>query len=110
MKKPHFEKHATLGELYGPAMEIDNEADARLYLEALIEYCVEKWGKSRHEADTIQRANLGYYAGYYDNTTRERVERLFGCAHPIFGKISENGAPSMQEAFAAGLKAAQNTK
>jgi hypothetical protein len=55
----------------------------------------------------VERHNLGYFAGYYDNETRERVERLFKCSHPIFGSIAKNGAPTAKEALAAGMVAAK---
>lgn len=56
----------------------------------------------RPEAEQIVRDNLGYFAGYYDAETRERVERLYNCQHPIFGKISEHGIPTPEEAFELG--------
>lgn len=36
--------------------------------------------------------------------TRARVERLFRCAHPIFGAIAEVGPPPAEEAFRKGLE------
>jgi hypothetical protein len=60
----------------------------------------------RAEAERIERANLGYYAGYYSTATRERVERLFSCAHPIFGAIASAGAPTPAEALLSGAVAA----
>lgn len=79
-------RESTIRELYGPAMEIADEAEATAYFERLVAHHMEHFGQSRDEAETIQRANLGYYAGYYDHETRQRVERVFCCAHPIFGK------------------------
>jgi len=93
----------TIGEAYGPAMEIKTEEEAKEYFEALVERCM-RGGKSREESEKITRNNLGYYAGYYDNATRARVERLFSCAHPVFGAIAEVGAPTMEEAFEMGMK------
>jgi hypothetical protein len=93
----------TIGEKYGPAMEITEQAEADAYFEQCVEHTM-TFGRTRHEAETIERANLGYYAGYYDAATRERVERLFACAHPVFGKIDRFGAPTADEAFAAGLR------
>jgi hypothetical protein len=95
----------TIGEKYDPAMRIIEQDKADAYFEECVRHSMEHWGKSRIEAEAIERANLGYYAGYYDSETRERVERLFKCAHPIFGSIANNGSPAAQEAFAAGLKA-----
>lgn len=78
----------TIGEKYGYAMQITNEGEALEYLNACIEHTM-SFGHSRGEAERIEKANLGYYAGYYDNETRQRVERLFACAHPVFGKASD---------------------
>jgi len=95
----------TIGQKYGPAMEITEQAQATEYFERCVEHCM-NFGKSRDEAEAIERANLGYYAGYYNNETRMRVERLFSCAHPIFGSIADKGIPTPEEAFEAGRKLA----
>ena len=58
----------------------------------------------RNEAERIERSNIGYFAGYYDSSTRETVEELFDCQRPVFGSISENGPPSMEDAFRAGFE------
>ncbi len=57
---------------------------------------------TRPDAERLVRENLGYFAGYYDDETRARVEKLYNCVHPIFGKIAEHGAPSSAEAFQLG--------
>ncbi len=89
-------------------MEITDQAAAEAYFEECVQhnmiYGVKKHARS--EAEKIERANLGYYAGYYDSETRERVERLFKCSHPIFGSISKNGSPTVEEAFEAGKRMA----
>lgn len=89
----------TIGDLYGPAMEITDEEQAKLYLEALIERDLQ-FGKTPEEAHAIELANLGYFAGYCSYETRERVQKLFGAVHPIFG----SSKPTPEEAFNAGLK------
>lgn len=94
-------KDATMGECYDPAMKITEQAEADAYFEALIQRSMTHFGQAREEAESIQRQNLGYYAGYGSSETRKRVERLFCCAHPIFGPISL-GAPTPEQAFAAG--------
>ena len=94
----------TWGELYGPAMTITDETQAQTYFEKLVKGTMEETAYSLEDAERIVRHNLGYYAGYYDNETRERVERLFQCEHPIFGAIKEKGAPTAREAFEAGIK------
>lgn len=100
---------------YGPAMEITDQAEADAYFERLVEHTA-LWmiedGRAkdpraaRPEAETIERQNLGYYAGYYSQETRERVERLFRCAHPVFGAIAEQGPPTSDQALVAGVRMA----
>jgi hypothetical protein len=48
--------------------------------------------------------STAFFAGYYDSETRERVERLFKCQHPIFGSAQ----PTQREALAAGMVAARS--
>jgi hypothetical protein len=94
----------TIGAKYGPAMDITDQAEASAYLEKCVEHSM-RHGSSREEALRIERAYLGYHAGYYNHETRARVEKLFQCAHPVFGAISERGAPTADEALRLGLKA-----
>jgi hypothetical protein len=61
-------------------------------------------GMSVEDAEALARTNLGYWAGYRDTATRERVERLFRCEHPVFGKIAERGPPTAEEAFRLGVE------
>jgi hypothetical protein len=97
----------TIGDMYHPAMAITDQAEADAYFERLVEYSMREWGKSREEAEQTQKSNLGYFAGYYDSETRERVERLFHCSHPVFGSIAEKGAPTPEEALEAGKRMAR---
>jgi len=98
-------KIITNGEKYKPAMEITEQAKADDYFEALVRHCM-GFGISREEAEDIERSNLGYFAGYYNAETRERIERLFKCAHPIFGAIAEKGQPTTEEALKMGKEIA----
>ncbi len=103
---PDNKKTLTYGECLGPAMEITDAEDARQYLAdyvAFIQRALDK--EPRHDGKTseeIARINLGYYAGYYDHQTRERVERVFDCTHPIFGSAAKH-KPTEEEAFNAGV-------
>ena len=99
MKKPTLQpgKPITIGEKYGYAMEITEQAEADAYFEECVQHCM-SYGKSREDAEKIERMNLGYYAGYgYD---RERVERLFRCQHPLFGAAKNETSP--EQAFGIG--------
>lgn len=97
----------TIGEIYGPAMKITDHLEAAAYFAAMVKASMQKFGHDRDIAESNARESLGYYAGYYDNETRKRVERLFMCAHPVFGSIEEKGAPGPDAAFRMGLDAAK---
>lgn len=101
-----FPRDITIGQKYDPGMKITDQIEADAYFEKCVEHTMSCFGKTRAEAEKIERANLGYFAGYYDNETRARVERLFHCAHPIFGAIAENGPPTADQALQAGLDVA----
>ena len=101
-----FPEQITIGDKYRPAMEIEDSVEAAEYFEACVEHCM-RFGASREEAEKIQRANLGYYAGYYNQETQERVERLFGAVHPIFGPVGGPDEPKTpEETFEMGKKMA----
>ena len=100
---PDNKTRLTLGESLGPAMEITDPQDAAQYFADYVEF---QKDNGIQDAENVCRSNLGYYAGYYSDETRARVERLFGCAHPFFGSIEEKGAPTGQEAFEMGRKLA----
>ena len=96
-------KQITHGEKYGRAMQIHDQATANSYFEELVAHQMSFGLSTRQEAERIERENLGYWAGYFNAETRERVERLFRCQHPIFGSIAKNGSPTPDQAFSAGL-------
>jgi hypothetical protein len=99
-----FPDEVSIGDKYGPAMELTEQPDADAYFEKCIEHTMRFDKNTRERAESIERANLGYYAGYYSNETRARVERLFHCAHPIFGEIAVKGPPTPEEALAKGIE------
>jgi hypothetical protein len=99
---PENKETLTYGECLHPAMKITDVEDAKQYLDAYVEYTQKHLDKDpkndNKTALDIVKANLGYFAGYYDNETRGRVEKLFCCSHPIFGKE----VPTNEEAFECG--------
>lgn len=99
-----MEATITIGNKYSPAMKIEEQAEADAYFEECVQHTMDNFGKTRTEAEEVERSNLGYWAGYYSSETRARVERLFKCAHPIFGTIAEHGEPTAKEALEAGLR------
>ena len=93
----------TIGEVYEPAMEISDQEEADAYF-LILEADLRRHGKTTNQARDIARQNLGYFAGYYDSATRKRVERLFKCAHPVFGSIAACGQPTADAALLAGMR------
>ena len=106
---PDGKESLTYGECLGPAMKITDQADADQYFADYAAFIQKHLDSSPRQdgktAEQIAKINLGYFAGYYDQETRVRVERLFCCAHPIFGQ-ARDGAPSVETAFAAGVRIA----
>ena len=108
MKYPDFSNpNLTSGDLYRPAVGIKTKEEAEDYLRKLVQWSVEHHGKDPSEAERIQKSNLGYYAGYFDRETMTRVHELFSCAHPIFGKASDSGEITADDAYRTGLQAAK---
>ena len=99
---PENKETLTYGECLDPAMKITDENDAKQYLDAYVSYIQKHLDKEpRNDNKTaleIAKMNIGYYAGYYDNETSKRVNKLFCCSHPIFG----NSTPTAEEAFECG--------
>ena len=93
----------SFGELLGPAMKITDQAEADEYFDAMVARDI-RLGYSREQAEAMEKENIGYYAGYCDNATRERVERLFNTKHPVFGSVAGRGIPTAESAFTAGRK------
>lgn len=100
-----LEREITFGDKYGPAMEITDQDEADAYFELCVEHTM-SWGRTREEAEQIEKENLGYYAGYCDHETRIRVERLFNCMHPFLGRASIS-VPTAEEAFKMGQERAK---
>ncbi len=103
---PTNKNSLTYRECLEPAMEITDQDDANQYKKSYIKFTEQFLNDgvsdTGHTAEQIVNINLGYYAGYYSDETRQRVEKLFKCSHPIFGSIKENGVPSAKEAFECG--------
>lgn len=102
MMRP-FPDKITYGQKYDPAMKITDPTEADTYFERCVEHQMRVGKVGRAVAQSTERANLGYWAGYSSHETRSRVERLFRCAHPVFGAIAQVGAPTQEEALQAGL-------
>ena len=103
---------STIAMVYGPAMIITDEEEAKKYFDNLVAINMEQTGNSLIKATKQEKDNLGYYAGYFDEETRKRVWKLFDCAHPFFGRrtdISPDEAFEMGKKIALGLYSRGNT-
>lgn len=107
---PENKQFLTYSECLYAAMKITDQEDADQYLKDYVSFIQKYLDKEPRDdemtAEAIAKVNLGYYAGYYDYETRLRVENLFKCSHPVFGKAS-NGQPTAEEAFEMGKKLAR---
>ena len=86
---------------YNVAIGASGRSDADRIFNELVEESMRTSGKGREEAGRVERDILAYYAGYYDRETRIRVESLFECEHPFFGKACER-SPTYEEALKMG--------
>lgn len=108
---PEGKETLTVKESLDPAMKITDKKDAEQYFRDLIVYYQNKNPKADiTRVIEATKAALGYYAGYFDHETRERVEDLFECAHPFFGSIKENGPPTPEQVFKMGLELGKKSK
>lgn len=105
---PEGKEVLTYGECLRPACEkIKTREDAAQYFKAYVAFiqkAIDKEGAAGKDKDAaaIAKSNLGYFAGYYDGETMERVNRLFDTAHPIFGRAFD---VTPKQALEAGIKA-----
>jgi hypothetical protein len=104
-----FPRKTTYGEKYRPAMEITDQAEADAYFEKCVRHSM-LCGNSREEAERNEKSNIGYYTGYYDEATMVRVQALFKCSHPIFGRAEPGKTVNPAAAFQAGMDAANARK
>jgi hypothetical protein len=58
------------------------------------------------EARRITLMNIGYYTGYLDHETADKVMNLFETEHPVFGRTH----PTPEEAFKLGRELAEKSK
>ena len=106
----NIKEGATIGELYTPAVELAIKGDrktSKKYFDELVKHCFEMSKIERphdnvdmEEVTRIVHSNIGYWAGYFEKGTIEKVHEIFGSAHPVFGKET----PTATQAFNMGLE------
>lgn len=104
---PENKSVVSFAECLDPVIKIKTRAEAQQYLKDYADYIEWQNGNNPEEmtksAEEIAKSNIGYWTGYYNYEDRARVEDLFDCEHPIFGKFSEMGIPSADEVFQCGF-------
>lgn len=87
---PENKDSLTYAESLGPAMRITDPEDAKQYFDAYVDFTTAHFedATGSHTPEEVCKINLGYYSGYYDRETQERVEKLFITNHPIFGPLN----------------------
>lgn len=88
---PENKETLTYGECLEPAMKITTQEEANQYLEDYTKF-IQKWvdiepNQKELTAKQIALQNIGYWTGYYDRETANRVMKLFNTVHPIFGTL-----------------------
>lgn len=86
---PENKDSLTYAESLGPAMRITDPEDAKQYFNDYVAFTASNFedASGKFTPEEVCRINLGYYAGYFDRETKERVEKLFIAPHPVFGSI-----------------------
>ena len=77
-----FPAHITVREIYEPAMRITDQRSADEYFQRLVRHHM-SFGFTRKEAVAVEKYNLNYFAGFYDEATCARVRLLFGCMEEV---------------------------
>ena len=100
-------KYETMGEVFDLANSIakdDNKSKCEQFLIEYAKHIIETNEKvtNYEEALNIARSNLGYFAGYYDRKTYDRINNAYGAVHPVFKTNPFDIAP--EEAYRIGLE------
>lgn len=98
----------TLGQTYGVLVKAQTQEEATELFSDLLEYGIDQEpDKDPAQIEATMRSNLGYYAGYYSLETQQRVEKLYGAVHPIFGTSFRETPITPVETFQMGAELAR---
>ena len=109
---PEDKKELSFHEIFEQALKITSKEDARQYITAYSKWIHSKYHDRTPKKEPIEIAkeSFGYWAGYYSNDVRRKVEDLFECEHPYFGSIAKNGPPTAEQAFKLGMEIGERMK
>ena len=82
-------KYETMGEIFSLANSLAKEGAKSKCEDFLIAYATSILDANESVANyedalKIAKSNLGYFAGYFNSTTYERVNKIYGAIHPVF--------------------------
>ena len=82
-------KYETMGEIFSLANSLAKEGVKSKCEDFLIAYATSILDANEsvtnsEDALKIAKSTLGYFAGYFNSTTYERVNKTYGAIHPIF--------------------------
>lgn len=97
----------TYGEQFEEALSCNTKEEAEAWMASEIKRHVDEFGQSAEKARSVIMTNIGYMAGYYDQKTSEKIYRLFGAAHPVFGTPNYWSTVTPEDAFEKGRKMAE---
>jgi predicted NAD/FAD-dependent oxidoreductase len=100
----------TYREQFDEAMRCQTKEEANAWMAREIEEYKTQHGKDAAEAEYIIKSNLGYMAGYCDHKAAQKVQRLFGAVHPVFGTADYHQTMTPEEAFETGKRVGESLK
>lgn len=97
----------TMGETFELADSLAKEGDkskCEQFLKEYAKFIIEENEKATtyEEALNIAKSNLGYFAGYYDRETYDRINEAYGAVHPVFKTNPFDIDP--EEAYKTGVR------
>ena len=100
-------KYETMGEIFDLANSLAKEgikSKCDQFLNAYVTSILDlnESVTNYEEALNIARSNLGYFAGYYDRKTYDRINKAYSAIHPVFKTNPFDIAP--EEAYRIGLE------
>jgi hypothetical protein len=88
----------TQPEMVKLALQFGTKEKAREIVEVQVKEMVDTLHYDEAEARRVTLVNIGYYSGYLDHETADKIMDLFETEHPVFGREH----PTPQEAFRLG--------
>jgi ferric iron reductase protein FhuF len=96
----------TQAEMIKLALKAGTKERARELVDQQVSEMVDVLQYAEPEARRITLVNIGYYTGYLDHETADKIMDLFETEHPIFGRTH----PSPEEAFRLGRELGERMK